>query len=691
MLPVIVIMLFYLIAAVAQRITKSIVHPAFVVAMLWGTLLFAYNILPHGLYPLSGRFYCAVTIWVVSFCFAALLPYKIRIHFPRHIKGAPKTKLVKVLFPVLFWLNIAFTCLVFTTTSGDSLYGFFDSWESRPAIFRWFGPLPYFSIACLLCIFLFDIRIKKYKIALFLLVFIFNQILESNKTMFFIIFCAVFFCLYYKQLLSQKRILQVAIITAALFVAVSEFRPNSSITQNPARFLSIYALSPLPAFDKLLADDNLAQTGVFDYFKKIGAIAGLTAAPKKVNTWVLVPVPTNVYTVMGNYYHNFGHAGLAAFALLLGLFMGIIYKGVMYGIPHFCGAVCHALLCTPHAILCGYSLPVYGDNYKNPAHRVPVFCPLLIQVKTKNMHIDILMATYNGAKHIRTQILSLTGQTCPEWTLFVHDDGSTDNTLGIVKEFAAQDRRIRLVEDGITGLGAGMNFMHLLKHAQAPFVCFCDQDDYWFENKLQTMLDIIKTKDNSRPQVVYTNAYAWYSGRNNHIGEKVTTRCLHKFEQILLGDHGMQGCSAIFNKQMHALLALPYRHVALHDITLLMAGIVAQGITFVDIPLLLYRRHGNNVTQLRSESFAKRMWQAFIRHRAIPLIDRKNYLAVKEFYELMHPEMTPQQQQTIALYLRYPNRSPLRRFLSILRHWEFTCHGSHGLLLLKLLTRKYIN
>jgi rhamnosyltransferase len=301
------------------------------------------------------------------------------------------------------------------------------------------------------------------------------------------------------------------------------------------------------------------------------------------------------------------------------------------------------------------------------------------------------MATYNGAKHIGTQILSLIGQTHQTWTLFVHDDGSTDNTISIVKKFAAQDQRICLIEDGITKLGVGMNFMHLLKFSKAPFLCFCDQDDYWFENKLQVMLDIIEKKDNNYPKVVYTNAYAWYPDKNNYIGRKVTHHCFYKFEQILLGNHGMQGCSAIFNEQMKKALTLPYKHVTLHDMTLLLMGIVAQGIDFVDIPLLLYRRHSDNVTLLRSESFIQQMVRIFFNHRMLPVVDRKNYLAIKEFYDFMSNEMTLQQKKTIALYLKYPDMHPCRRFFSIMRHWKFSSHHSHLILLLKLAIRKYID
>ena len=41
--------------------------------------------------------------------------------------------------------------------------------------------------------------------------------------------------------------------------------------------------------------------------------------------------------------------------------------------------------------------------------------------------IAILMATYNGEKYICQQIDSILSQTCKDWELYIHDDGSTDN------------------------------------------------------------------------------------------------------------------------------------------------------------------------------------------------------------------------------------------------------------------------
>ena len=64
-------------------------------------------------------------------------------------------------------------------------------------------------------------------------------------------------------------------------------------------------------------------------------------------------------------------------------------------------------------------------------------------------HIDILMATYNGGLYVRNQILSIIGQTYQDWKLIIHDDGSTDDTLSIIKELVHMDKRIQLIEDGM--------------------------------------------------------------------------------------------------------------------------------------------------------------------------------------------------------------------------------------------------
>ncbi len=76
------------------------------------------------------------------------------------------------------------------------------------------------------------------------------------------------------------------------------------------------------------------------------------------------------------------------------------------------------------------------------------------------MSVDILMATYNGGIHLRNQLLSLQQQTTyKDWTLWVRDDGSVDDTISILREFAGYESRIKIVEEDFgRHLGPGKNF-----------------------------------------------------------------------------------------------------------------------------------------------------------------------------------------------------------------------------------------
>ena len=61
--------------------------------------------------------------------------------------------------------------------------------------------------------------------------------------------------------------------------------------------------------------------------------------------------------------------------------------------------------------------------------------------------VEIVMATYNGEKYIKEQLDSLLSQSYPDLLVDVCDDGSTDGTVSIVKEYEKKDSRVRLFEN----------------------------------------------------------------------------------------------------------------------------------------------------------------------------------------------------------------------------------------------------
>ena len=86
------------------------------------------------------------------------------------------------------------------------------------------------------------------------------------------------------------------------------------------------------------------------------------------------------------------------------------------------------------------------------------------------------MATYNGEKYLREQLQSLYNQTYTDWTLYIGDDGSSDGTASIVREFSQRYGNI-VFHQNSEGKGTMRNFMDLLAEAEADYYMFCDQDD----------------------------------------------------------------------------------------------------------------------------------------------------------------------------------------------------------------------
>ena len=108
-------------------------------------------------------------------------------------------------------------------------------------------------------------------------------------------------------------------------------------------------------------------------------------------------------------------------------------------------------------------------------------------------HITMLLATFNGAAHIGAQLESFCAQTHKDWSLLASDDGSTDDTCEIIRQFARQhpERRITLLRG--PGKGSAINFLSLLRAAgSSPYVAFSDQDDVWYPDKLARALTALK-------------------------------------------------------------------------------------------------------------------------------------------------------------------------------------------------------
>ena len=300
--------------------------------------------------------------------------------------------------------------------------------------------------------------------------------------------------------------------------------------------------------------------------------------------------------------------------------------------------------------------------------------------------IDILMATYNGSLYITTQIRSLQSQTYKNWNLIVHDDGSTDGTIDIIRSFAVADGRIKIIDDGVSFHESGRNFMHLLKFSDAPFCIFCDQDDIWLENKLELMLEFIKTKNNTVPQAVYSNSYV-YTPETSDIGGYATLCFPSTLKDVLFLNCGIQGCALMFNAALRKICCNVPDVVAMHDHVITVCAAIFGELSYLDKRLMLYRRHQSTVTGPTTKSQSELIDNFLASGKTV--MSKKHYLALLSIYNKYEQYISEDKKAIFSDYFRFEKENRIIRFLHVLTK-GYKLYGRSSILAFKVLIRKFV-
>ena len=215
--------------------------------------------------------------------------------------------------------------------------------------------------------------------------------------------------------------------------------------------------------------------------------------------------------------------------------------------------------------------------------------------------IAILMATYNGEKYICQQIDSILSQTCKDWELYIHDDGSTDNTIAAVESYVEKyPDKIHLIDGKSTG-GAKYNFFYLFGQVEAPYYMTCDQDDVWLDKKIELTYDKMLTIENKAdvPCLVYTELRVVDSELNTIADTMSGYQSLdcHKrtINQFIL-QNSVTGCTMMVNMALRdkMLHITDIDNTIMHDWWAALVAAQFGKTAFIDEPTILYRQHGDN-------------------------------------------------------------------------------------------------
>ena len=208
-------------------------------------------------------------------------------------------------------------------------------------------------------------------------------------------------------------------------------------------------------------------------------------------------------------------------------------------------------------------------------------------------HVQVLLSTYNGARHLRELLDSVLGQRGVSVEILVRDDGSTDDTLAVLDEYA-RGASIRVVRGA--NLGVVKSFFWLLAHASttADVVALADQDDVWLPGKLARAAALLARLPAHTPGL-YCSRLTLVDGALNVLGESSAPPRGPSFENSLV-ENIVTGCTAAINQAARAALARELPDAAhMHDWWMYQV-IAGVGRVLVDGEShILYRQHGGNV------------------------------------------------------------------------------------------------
>ncbi len=220
------------------------------------------------------------------------------------------------------------------------------------------------------------------------------------------------------------------------------------------------------------------------------------------------------------------------------------------------------------------------------------------------MKISIAMATYNGARYLREQLESFSAQSILPDELVICDDGSTDGTLDIARDFAESSRfPVRIFINEVR-LNYARNFGRAIEYCSGDLIFLSDQDDVWFPEKIKRVR-----------QYFLESASTWVVVNDAEITDAVLNTSGRTTAGQLVSSGGstdllLLGCCLAFRAQLKPLLFPIPHEIHGHDGWVNTLGIALGVRKFLPEVLQYYRRHQSNVSEWeRTSTRREKSWR----------------------------------------------------------------------------------
>lgn len=303
------------------------------------------------------------------------------------------------------------------------------------------------------------------------------------------------------------------------------------------------------------------------------------------------------------------------------------------------------------------------------------------------MKLIVLMSTYNGEKYIREQLDSLLKQTLKPDRILIRDDGSKDETVCILEEYASRYPSISYYCG--TNLGPAKSFWNLIMNCEeADYYSLCDQDDVWFEEKLQKAVETLSAEDDRTP-LLYCSRYTLTDQDLNPLDSDVSG--LYDFSDFAhsLLYHTAPGCTFVFNHELRKKVMkydVEKQYCLIHDAIIHKIAAMFGKVILDKTSHMYYRQHGNNeigMTANKVKEFFGRI-DRFVNGKI------RNYRSktARSLLEVYGKEIDPEKKELLMIVADYMNDQKLKK--ELLRRDCFRSHTINDLFFEILVLVNYI-
>lgn len=294
--------------------------------------------------------------------------------------------------------------------------------------------------------------------------------------------------------------------------------------------------------------------------------------------------------------------------------------------------------------------------------------------------IDILLATYNGEKYLNEQLESIFQQDFQDFRVVIRDDGSTDHTLDIITKWKDLfPQKIDFVQDDFKNLGPTQNFNQLLRYAQAPYICFCDQDDKWLPQKLSKQLEFIQSIEERQADkgvMIFCDLII--------CDEQMEIICTSLIEKDRLKTHAISpnrllmqnvpyGCATMINRNLLSQIMPIDERALLHDHWMAIISSLLGEIKFLDEALIYHRIHQKNASRAESEhrKEASKSLSKKINNQNFHNYLFKQVAQAEAILDHLHPQLDQKQINLLQAFIQLRSRSGLSRKWIIVKNRFF--------------------